>query len=226
MSCSESRDSTNTAARRPWARGWRIAVLWSLALVTLASMGSLRIATDAQFAFASLALLPVMAVAWVGGKIQGLLAALVAATMWLVSDLASGQPFSAAWVPWVNAATHFFNYGRVALLAAQVRSQLERERTRANHDHLTGLRNSRAFLEDGTREVERSQRYGHPLAVAFLDLDNFKQLNHTRGHQTGDLALQETAYALRDNVRSTITVTRQLRNYGNYGDSLLNAFFT
>jgi diguanylate cyclase (GGDEF)-like protein len=94
--------------------------------------------------------------------------------------------------------------GQFALL----RQQFELEHEYATRDPLTGLQNRRAFLEGGNIEVERSKRYHHPLAVIFLDLDNFKQLNDTEGHDVGDAALQDIAKALLNTLRANDLVAR------------------
>jgi diguanylate cyclase (GGDEF)-like protein len=188
--------------------GWRRWVAWSVSICVIFLLGALRVVTDAEFAFASLALIPVLAIAWFGGKAEGLVLALLAAVMWSLSEIASDQQFSAPWIPWANAVTRFITYSLVAVLTAQVRLQFIRERKHATRDELTGLLNRRAFLEAGTDEVDRSKRYAHPLAVAFLDLDTFKQLNDTKGHDTGDSALRATAKALVGALRSSDRVAR------------------
>ena len=90
----------------------------------------------------------------------------------------------------------------------QMRKQVEREHLYARRDELTGLQNRRAFLEAGMFEVERARRHGHPLAVLFLDLDNFKKLNDSRGHRAGDAALRAVAIALQRTLRSSDIVGR------------------
>ncbi|MEN6587526.1 MAG: GGDEF domain-containing protein, partial [Sulfuricella sp.] len=57
-------------------------------------------------------------------------------------------------------------------------------------------------------EVERAKRYARPLTVIFLDLDDFKQLTDTKGHNAGDAALQATAKALLSTLRSSDRVAR------------------
>ena len=188
--------------------GWHRWAARSLCVGAIVLLGALRTATDADFTFTSLTMLPVLALAWIDGKRKGLVVAFLAAAMWLVSDIASERQFSDEWVPWVNAITRLIAYSVTVLLVAQVRLQFEREHKYAMHDVLTGLQNRRAFLEAGALEVERAKRYARPLAVIFLDLDDFKQLNDSKGHDTGDTALRATAKALSQGLRASDRVAR------------------
>lgn len=78
----------------------------------------------------------------------------------------------------------------------------------ATHDQLTGLV-GRALLMDKTVEaVERARRYGTKVAVFVIDLDQFKRINDSLGHTSGDQILTETAARLRRSVRSTDVVAR------------------
>jgi diguanylate cyclase (GGDEF)-like protein len=83
--------------------------------------------------------------------------------------------------------------------------ELEEETRR---DPLTGVYN-RAYLEQFlAREFENSTRHKWPLSVAFVDLDNFKQINESFGQQAGDRVLQATARILRGNTRETDLIAR------------------
>jgi diguanylate cyclase (GGDEF)-like protein len=78
----------------------------------------------------------------------------------------------------------------------------------ATHDQLTGLL-GRALLRDKTVEaVERARRYGTKVAVFVIDLDQFKRINDSLGHTSGDQILIEAATRLRRSVRSTDVVAR------------------
>jgi diguanylate cyclase (GGDEF)-like protein/PAS domain S-box-containing protein len=78
----------------------------------------------------------------------------------------------------------------------------------ATHDQLTGLL-GRALLRDKTVEaVERARRYGTKVAVFVIDLDQFKRINDSLGHTSGDQILMEAAARLRRSVRSTDVVAR------------------
>jgi diguanylate cyclase (GGDEF)-like protein len=93
----------------------------------------------------------------------------------------------------------------LALANLDLREQL---RSQAIRDQLTGLYNRR-FLEDAlTRETGRSARSGEPVAVAILDVDHFKRINDTYGHEAGDAVLRELGQALLKTIRKTDIVGR------------------
>jgi diguanylate cyclase (GGDEF)-like protein len=68
-------------------------------------------------------------------------------------------------------------------------------------DGLTGLFNVRRFHETLGGEIERSRRFGNEVGLIMLDIDDFKQINDTHGHQQGDLVLVEVAQTLREHSR-------------------------
>jgi len=80
--------------------------------------------------------------------------------------------------------------------------------TLASQDGLTGLLNRRTFMDLAKVEHQRSKRYEHSYAIILLDLDHFKRVNDTYGHQCGDHALQEVAYRIKKNLRGTDFVGR------------------
>jgi len=68
-------------------------------------------------------------------------------------------------------------------------------------DHLTGLANRRRFERQLDREVARTLRYGHAFCLLMLDIDNFKLVNDTHGHEAGDEAIRQLAWMLREGTR-------------------------
>jgi diguanylate cyclase len=70
--------------------------------------------------------------------------------------------------------------------AANHQASLEQHRYKALHDPLTELPNREAYNERAKIEMQRWQRYRHPLTIAIFDIDYFKNINDTFGHQTGD----------------------------------------
>ena len=84
----------------------------------------------------------------------------------------------------------------------------EQVRSLAIRDGLTGLYNYRYFWEVLHREVELARRYRHPLSLLFLDIDDFKQVNDTLGHQVGDMVLKALGAYLQGAVRQADLVCR------------------
>jgi len=68
-------------------------------------------------------------------------------------------------------------------------------------DHLTGLPNRRRFERQLEREVARTLRYGHPFSLLMIDIDNFKSVNDTYGHEMGDQVLIRMARILQEGTR-------------------------
>lgn len=71
----------------------------------------------------------------------------------------------------------------------------------ATTDHLTGLANRRRFERQLEREVARTARHERPFSLVLLDLDDFKQVNDTHGHEAGDVAIQSLARVLQQGTR-------------------------
>jgi len=83
----------------------------------------------------------------------------------------------------------------VSIENAALHETVERQ---ATIDELTGLANLRAFVSIMERELERSRRFGSPLALVMVDIDDFKAVNDTYGHQQGDEVLAQVAGVLRN----------------------------
>lgn len=103
----------------------------------------------------------------------------------------------------------------VEQMQADIRDQLEALNQSHNalehlarHDALTGLPNRRMFFERLEHALANARRSAKPLAVLFVDLDHFKQLNDGLGHSLGDHVLQAVANLLRSTTRESDTVAR------------------
>lgn len=73
----------------------------------------------------------------------------------------------------------------------------------ANSDPLTGVGNRRYFLEEGKKEYTRATRYSQPLSLLMLDIDKFKNINDTYGHDIGDIALKALADICNETLRES-----------------------
>jgi len=90
--------------------------------------------------------------------------------------------------------------------------ELERSLKRANEeirilyikDLLTGIYNRGYLTERLPQEIKRARRYGHPLSLVLCDIDHFKSVNDTYGHQAGDKVLREFAQCVRETIRENV----------------------
>ncbi|MGH1487712.1 MAG: diguanylate cyclase [Cellvibrionaceae bacterium] len=89
-----------------------------------------------------------------------------------------------------------------------IRHRLEEEKQRAVTDSLTGLPNREAYGEKVYEEMQRWQRYQHPLSLAVLDIDFFKKINDNYGHQTGDKVLKIVSSAVAKRLREVDFMAR------------------
>ncbi|MGV8834904.1 GGDEF domain-containing protein [Cellvibrio sp.] len=85
--------------------------------------------------------------------------------------------------------------------AEKNRTTLEAHRQKALHDPLTELPNREAYNERASAEVQRWQRYGRPLTIAIFDIDHFKRINDTYGHQAGDRVIKVIGRSIAKRLR-------------------------
>lgn len=90
----------------------------------------------------------------------------------------------------------------------ELQEELDRASTLVRHDQLTGTLNRRGLEEAFDSEFARARRRHTPLCMALLDIDNFKKLNDSLGHDAGDAALVHLATTIRDTLRPQDTVAR------------------
>ena len=123
------------------------------------------------------------------------------------------------WFQWAGMAAFLPFFGVVGGRISELRARLHRSndelsealasvRQIATHDHLTGLTNRVLFNEELQHALARVERHRRPAALFVLDLDRFKVINDTLGHQFGDRVLQETAKRLLGCVRESDILAR------------------
>jgi diguanylate cyclase (GGDEF)-like protein/PAS domain S-box-containing protein len=117
------------------------------------------------------------------------------------------------WISWTNRGL-YDQEGRLTEILSvgnditRLKKAEDKLRELATTDSLTGLFNRRSFFESGKIEVERSGRYASPLSLMMLDLDHFKEVNDTYGHETGDQVLQMLADVMRNTLRQVDIIGR------------------
>lgn len=130
------------------------------------------------------------------------------AAVWLGADLGTGHRASHLFVDAWNCLVRLGFFLIVMRLLTELRQRLEFEKELAETDPLTGLANSRVFFARLNDEAARSNRYGRPFTLLYLDIDDFKAVNDTRGHDVGDEVLRVIAGAMRRGTRRSDTLAR------------------
>jgi len=115
---------------------------------------------------------------------------------------------SVSGAPLFDAQRRFLGYHGISRDVTGDKHAQEQIDRLAFQDDLTGLPNRRLLMDRLQRALVVSQRHGQTGALLFIDLDNFKDLNDTRGHEGGDLLLQQVAHRLVGSVRGRDTVAR------------------
>ncbi|MBI5155126.1 GGDEF domain-containing protein [Candidatus Poribacteria bacterium] len=152
--------------------------------------------------------LPVAYVAWREPPAAAIGISVLSAAVWGYSNWLSGRMYSSSWIWPINILSQLIAFGTVGFLVAGLRKSLSAEKNLSRQDPLTGLANARAFREGAGLLLAVARRTAQPVTVAYLDLDNFKQVNDDFGHHAGDRALTEIARILGDHVRASDLTAR------------------
>ena len=119
----------------------------------------------------------------IGGPVAELFASSVVTSIWFLESF---------------AAVNLLSLGLILMISQRLQLELDRQ---ASYDGLTGTLNRRAFERAAAGEWSRAVRHDQPLSVLVLDLDRFKQLNDTHGHDAGDVWLKSFAELCRGLLR-------------------------
>jgi diguanylate cyclase len=140
----------------------------------------------------------------------GKLAIVTGFTIWAVCLLM--HPWIVNYRAYADIASHVWNMQKslisIGMILVMLEEQVSSNEWLALHDELTGLPNRRLFADRLTNAIERADRTRSRLALLILDLNGFKVINDTMGHQAGDQVLREVSSHLRKSVRASDTLAR------------------
>jgi diguanylate cyclase len=140
----------------------------------------------------------------------GKLAIVTGFTIWAVCLLM--HPWVVQYRAYADIASHVWNMQKslisIGMILVMLEEQVSSNEWLALHDELTGLPNRRLFAERLSTAIDRADRMRGRLALVILDLNGFKAINDSMGHQAGDQVLREVASHLRRSVREADTLAR------------------
>ena len=120
----------------------------------------------------------------------------------ILLERSGSKPFS------INNEEDLGLMGNVLGSALHWRYEYEKIHNNATHDGLSGLLNHQTFKERFSDEILRAARFQQKMAIMIFDLDKFKKVNDTLGHQYGDYVIQAVSKIMQDNVRAVDVVAR------------------
>ena len=140
----------------------------------------------------------------------GKLAIVTGFTIWALCLLL--HPWIVQYRGYADIASHIWNMQKslisIGMILVMLEEQVSSNEWLALHDELTGLPNRRLFADRLTGAIERADRMQTRLALLILDMNGFKIINDTMGHQAGDQVLREVSGRLRRSVRASDTLAR------------------
>ncbi|MCA1630315.1 MAG: diguanylate cyclase [Acidobacteria bacterium] len=188
--------------------GFSKTFLVTLALLLVVLQSTINYLAGPDFSFVLFYLLPISFVAWLVGRRAGFLVALACAAGYFLTEFFSTHFDGREHLTVFNALARLGAFLFVVYFIAALRRSHEHERELARTDELTGATNRRSFFEAAQSEINRARRHRHPFTVAYIDVDNFKELNDRGGHAAGDALLREVTRAIKANVREIDMVAR------------------
>ncbi len=155
--------------------------------------------------------LVVMVTLWSGTYLATYLVTIAGVVLTIIGFFLSPATVSAMHAVLINRALAIVIIVATAIMVIQRKKADQKISflgTQTLTDTLTKLRNRRAFNATLPVEIERAKRYGRSLSLAMIDLDHFKLVNDTFGHEEGDLTLKSFAYELSSNTRQSDYIFR------------------
>jgi diguanylate cyclase (GGDEF)-like protein len=187
----------------------RFAILLSIYILVLA-IGYLDFVTGPEIGFSLFYLIPIVLLSWFqyDRKISTILLPGVCAVIWIIADIYSGHHYSAPWIPYWNMSIRFGIFLVISLTLSRLRVAHANEQMLSRMDPMTGVCNSRYFAELVTKEISRATRFSEAFSFAYLDVDNFKNVNDSLGHDHGDRLLKTFTKVIQDNIRDIDIIAR------------------
>lgn len=183
-------------------------VLVFIAFLSVAGISIVDYITGSQITFALFYLFPVAITAWFSNKNTAIAISLFSAVTWLAVDYFLNRIHPNLLIYAWNYLSRFILLIIIVFLLRTLKILLLEKHDLSREDPITKSLNLRAFREIGEIEISRAIRYGYALSLAYIDVDNFKAINDTRGHDAGNKLLCAVVDAIRENLRDSDIVAR------------------
>ena len=190
-----------TARLASFVSSWPSKAAARLAFGLVVAVGTAEALSRFETSLLALYTVPIALAAWASTPRIAYALALLAVTLPATIQAFAGEPIG--WMVMWSVSYNFVLLGIIVMLISVLKNRLSDEADFAATDTLTGLLNRGSFIVRLDSELARAARYGRAFTLAYLDLDNFKVVNDSEGHDAGDELLRRVADALRSSTRQT-----------------------
>jgi diguanylate cyclase (GGDEF)-like protein len=146
-------------------------------------------------------LVPISMVAWFAGGRLGLVISTASSIAWFMTDFSISNNYNNIVTLVWNTILQLVFFIVVTALFSTLRKAFNVNQQLARNDYVTGAATQRYFYELAQTEISRAKRNGRVFSLAYIDLDNFKQVNDQFGHSAGDKVLQAVARCILTQTR-------------------------
>lgn len=175
----------------------------SLGMVLLLLIAAIDYATGFTLRFTILYLLSLLILTWVTSRLFGILLSVVACTSWAYIDVISGRYNDDPGLLYWDWGASLFGFIVLVIGLSALRRALDNAYFQSRKDSLTGLINKAGFYQIVSAELEMCRRYKRTLSIAYIDCDNFKQVNDLYGHHVGDNLLRTISRTMQRKLRGS-----------------------
>jgi len=180
----------------------------AIAVSALLIVGGADYLTGYELSLSVFYLAPVAIAGWYAGRSSAIGMAFSSCLSWYIADLGAAHPYSSAAVAVWNAFVRLGFFLITAFLITALRTTLRMQQDLALRDALTGLYGRHEFNDRLKHDLALAQRRKTALSLAYVDVDDFKAVNDTYGHDGGDRVLRAIADTLKKSLRMIDTPAR------------------
>jgi diguanylate cyclase (GGDEF)-like protein len=171
-------------------------------------VGALDAAIGFEISLFILHVIPILLVTWFATLRWGLFFSVLMMAISGLTIAYSAPGMAHPHYRYLDLASDFIGTLLLVFMLSRLRMSYESVSRQSKSDALTGCLNKSGFSEQLQAEIDRDKRYDHPFSLMYFDCDNFKMVNDTHGHHTGDALLTEIGRVLRAESRAVDSVGR------------------
>jgi len=187
----------------------RSKLFWgAVGFILVVFLGIVDYQTGVEISITLFYLIPIFLLAWFADENLGLVISAASAITWFLADYANGLIYSNIMIYVWNTLIRLGFFIVSSWLLSELRRALKANQESARVDYVTGAASVRYFYELAQIEINRYQRYKHPLTLVYIDLDNFKAINDSQGHITGDKVLRAVTESIQRQIRPVDILAR------------------